>query len=58
EHVTIVEEVVEDPLVIYYGIRSLGNVTFDQAVNIEAEESSFDIESEISSLGKWTWIRK
>ncbi|GJW92088.1 hypothetical protein Tco_0169641 [Tanacetum coccineum] len=49
EHVTIVEEVVEDPMVIYYGIRSMGNVTFDQAVNTEAEESS---------LGKWTWIWK
>ncbi|GKB90989.1 hypothetical protein Tco_0963261 [Tanacetum coccineum] len=44
EHVTIVEEVVKDLLVTDFGIRSLGNVAFDQAVNMEAKErsSSFD----------------
>ncbi|GKE32804.1 hypothetical protein Tco_1452126, partial [Tanacetum coccineum] len=50
EHVTIVEEAVEDPLVTNSRIRSLGNVNIDQAVNMEAEEKKEEADSDLESM--------
>ncbi|GKE79570.1 hypothetical protein Tco_1545690 [Tanacetum coccineum] len=57
EHVIIIEEAVEDPLATDFGIRPLGNVSLDkllqdQNMNVEAEESPFDIESQIKFIRK------
>ncbi|GJS05953.1 hypothetical protein Tco_0362749 [Tanacetum coccineum] len=57
EHETIINKAVEDPLAIDSGIKSLGNVNLDelyqdQNVNMEAEESPFDTDSEIKFIGK------
>ncbi|GJV86646.1 uncharacterized mitochondrial protein-like protein [Tanacetum coccineum] len=50
EHVTLVEEAVEDPLVTNSRIRSLGNVNIDQAVNMEAEENKEEADSDLESM--------
>ncbi|GJQ91786.1 retrovirus-related pol polyprotein from transposon TNT 1-94 [Tanacetum coccineum] len=56
EHEKIVEEAMEDPLAIDSGIKSLGNVTFDelftyQNMNVDVEESPFETGSEIKFIG-------
>nr|GEU52158.1 retrovirus-related Pol polyprotein from transposon TNT 1-94 [Tanacetum cinerariifolium] len=57
EHEKIVKKTMEDPSASDSGIKSLGNVTFDELfkdynMNVDAEESPFDTESEIKSIGK------
>ncbi|GKC51591.1 hypothetical protein Tco_1074336, partial [Tanacetum coccineum] len=56
EHEKIVEEAMEDPLAIDSGIKSLGNVTFDelftyQNMNVDVEESPFETGSKIKFIG-------
>ncbi|GJX83067.1 retrovirus-related pol polyprotein from transposon TNT 1-94 [Tanacetum coccineum] len=52
DYVTIVKEVMEDPMVIDSKNFSLGNVAFDQAVNLKVEESPFDAKSKIKFIEK------
>nr|GEW87159.1 hypothetical protein [Tanacetum cinerariifolium] len=50
EHVTIVEEAMEDPSITNSRTRSLGNVNIDQAVNMEAEEKKEKADSDLKSM--------
>ncbi|GJW93967.1 retrovirus-related pol polyprotein from transposon TNT 1-94 [Tanacetum coccineum] len=55
EHVKLVEEIVEDPLAINSGIKSLGNVNLDELlkdkiVNVGAEDKMEEADSELESM--------